>query len=426
MILSTVGMFGTFAGFGLGVMVAKYVAEFRSSDPARAGRVITLSEGFAFLSGLSMAAALLLMAPWLAKGTLASAELAQPLRISAALLFFNALIGAQTGTLSGLEAFRSIANVNLVSGLANLPLSAGGAFLGGLSGALWGTTLGAMLNCFLNYRTMLPLLRRLGITIPAGGALRERGVLWRISLPATLGAGAVGPVTWFCSAILARQPMGYAELGLVNAANQWRTAILFLPATIGTAFLPILSGLAANTDWQMFEKTARRTVLFSLAVAAIIAIPVCVFSDLVMKGYGGSFVQGAPVLRYTVLAAALYAANNQVSRIVTSIDRAWAGAAFDLVWAVSFAAVGVLLINRYSATGFACALLISALIQAGAQGWFLARLSRSRRNPALKVDLQHEVPSECRADEGRGNPVSVSTPLAAHSSIAAEDALSDN
>lgn len=374
MIVNTAGMFGTFAGFGLGVMVTKYVAEFRSSDPARAGRIITLSEGFAILSGLSMAVLLVLMAPWLATGTLASAELAQTLRLSAVLLFCNALIGAQTGTLSGLEAFRSIAKVNLVSGLATLPLIAGGAILGGLSGALWGTLLGALVNCTLNYRTMLPLLRALAIPFPAEGALREHAVLWRISLPATLGSAFVGPVTWFCSTILVHQPNGYAELGLVNAANQWRTAILFLPATVGTAFLPILCGLAANKDWQTFAKTARRTVLFSLALGGLIAIPVFAFSSLAMRGYGKSFVQGGLVLRYTVLASALFAANNQVNRIATSVDRAWTGAAFDLVWAASFLVSGVFLINRYGATGFASALLISALAQSGVQAWFMARL----------------------------------------------------
>ena len=43
MIRSTVGMFGIFAGFGLGLTATKHVAEFRSSDPERAGRIISLS-----------------------------------------------------------------------------------------------------------------------------------------------------------------------------------------------------------------------------------------------------------------------------------------------------------------------------------------------------------------------------------------------
>src|SRR6516165_235420 len=40
---SSVGLFATFAGFGLGLTSTKYVAEFRLKDPARAGRVIGVS-----------------------------------------------------------------------------------------------------------------------------------------------------------------------------------------------------------------------------------------------------------------------------------------------------------------------------------------------------------------------------------------------
>src|SRR3989339_928116 len=40
MIDSTVGMLGTFAGFGLGVTATKHIAEFRHSDPHRAARIL--------------------------------------------------------------------------------------------------------------------------------------------------------------------------------------------------------------------------------------------------------------------------------------------------------------------------------------------------------------------------------------------------
>src|ERR1035438_1477658 len=39
MIQSTAGMFGIFAGLGLGLTATKYVSEFRRQDPMRAGRI---------------------------------------------------------------------------------------------------------------------------------------------------------------------------------------------------------------------------------------------------------------------------------------------------------------------------------------------------------------------------------------------------
>ena len=51
MIQSTVGMFGVFAGFGLGLTATKHVAEFRQSDPERDGLIIGLSALIAIGTG---------------------------------------------------------------------------------------------------------------------------------------------------------------------------------------------------------------------------------------------------------------------------------------------------------------------------------------------------------------------------------------
>src|SRR5262245_2899227 len=39
---STVGMFGVFAGFGMGLTANKHIAEFKTLDPGRAGRIVGL------------------------------------------------------------------------------------------------------------------------------------------------------------------------------------------------------------------------------------------------------------------------------------------------------------------------------------------------------------------------------------------------
>ena len=50
-IQSTVGMFGVFAGFGLGMTATKYVAEYRIKDPAKAGRIVAISNLLAIVFG---------------------------------------------------------------------------------------------------------------------------------------------------------------------------------------------------------------------------------------------------------------------------------------------------------------------------------------------------------------------------------------
>lgn len=67
MIQHTVSMFGVFAGLGLGLTATKHVAEFRSVDPARAGRIIALSSVVALISGGLVGIAVFFASPYLAR-----------------------------------------------------------------------------------------------------------------------------------------------------------------------------------------------------------------------------------------------------------------------------------------------------------------------------------------------------------------------
>jgi O-antigen/teichoic acid export membrane protein len=150
-IQSTIGMFGVFAGLGLGLTATKYIAEFRITDPQKAGRVIALSNVVAITSAGLLALGLVFSSSWLAKQTLAAPHLQGLLKIGSLLLLSSAVCGAQMGVLSGFEAFKAIAKVNLWSGIASFLFMVTGVVYAGLKGALWGQILGMfvlwMLNC---------------------------------------------------------------------------------------------------------------------------------------------------------------------------------------------------------------------------------------------------------------------------------------
>src|SRR6266849_2194613 len=78
---TSIDLFGLLAGLGLGMTATKYVAELRTKDPARAGRIIAISTVVAGVGGSAFAIALFIFAPWLAAHTLAAPQLTVPLRI---------------------------------------------------------------------------------------------------------------------------------------------------------------------------------------------------------------------------------------------------------------------------------------------------------------------------------------------------------
>jgi len=245
-IQGTAGMFQAAAALGPGITATKHVAEFRKSDPAKAGRVLALAVGVAIACATLLAVVLFLLAPWLAANVLAAPHLGGVLRIAALMPLFGALIGTQTGALAGLEAFRTIARVSLIHGLCSFPLLVLGATLGRLHGVIWALVASQIVGCVLNSVALHREKARAGIAFGAPRGVEDWRVLWKFSLPAAVSSLVGPPVIWACLAILANQRGGYVELGLLSAAERWRPVILVLPIMLGNASLPILSDLAAR------------------------------------------------------------------------------------------------------------------------------------------------------------------------------------
>ncbi len=357
-IQTTVGMFGIFAGFGLGLTATKYVAEFRQKDPAKAGRIIALSNVLSILTGVLMALALFIFARSLAMRTLAAPHLANILRISAPMLLFGALNGAQTGALAGFESFRAIANVNLVAGVVSFPLIMGGAYLGGLQGAVWGIVAGLGINCLLNQLSVKREVARLGVPLVYKNFSQEWPILWKFSLPAVLGGAFVGPANWICSAILVNRPQGYAEMGIFNAAVQWRTAILFIPGMLGAIVLPALANLYGENDHARYKKVLQYNVTINSSFALVLAILVSLFSSSIMRSYGKDFENYSVVLVVLGLSAVFSVPSGVIGQSITSKGKMWCGMVLNLIWAIILVASTLLLVDL-GALGLAISNLIA-------------------------------------------------------------------
>jgi len=361
MVRSTVGMLGVFAGFGLGLTATKHVAEFRKSDPERTGRIIGLSGLVAMGTGGLMALFMLVFAPWLAENTINAPHLVGVLRIGGLILFANALNGAQTGALSGFEAYKTIAHVNLVVGLSSFPILVCGAYFWGLNGAVTGLVINLSFNWLLNHFALRREMLRNSVCFTINKCSRELQVLWGFSLPAVLASLMFGPVNWLCSAMLVNQPGGYAEMGIFNAANQWYGVLLFLPGMISSVLLPIFSDQLN----QQNTKQAANMLLLGIKINALIVFPIviviCLISPFIMSLYGPDFKSGWPTLVSVLLTAGIVAIQVPVTKIIHAYGQMWTAFAMNCGWALTFIICTYLLID-YGAFGLASARTITQII----------------------------------------------------------------
>ena len=377
MIRSTVGMFGVFAGFGLGLTATKHVAEFRTSDPNRAGRIIGLSGLFAMVTGGLMALGLFIFAPWLAAHTINAPHLATVLRIGTLILFINALNGAQTGALAGFEAFKTIAYVNLFVGLISFPILVGGAYFGGLTGAVWALAINLGFNWLLNHLALRKEARRHRVPFTFKQCSRELSVLWKFSLPALLGGVLVWPARWACNAMLVNRPEGYDEMGIFNAADQWYAIMLFLPGLLGSVILPVTSEQFSRKNTKQLMKIVRLAIKINVLFVLPLVLLASIVSPYIMSLYGDGFTKGWPTLIVALLTAGIIAGQMPVGQIITASGKMWIGFAMRSCWALTFI-VATLILLDFGSLGLATARAVSYVVYTILTLGFVIRIVRKK------------------------------------------------
>jgi O-antigen/teichoic acid export membrane protein len=347
-IRSTVEMFGVFAGFGLGLTATKHVAEFRRTDPDRAGRIIVLSGMVAVATATLAGALLFVLAPWLAAQTLAAPHLGGLIRVGCVVLVLSALNGAQTGALAGFEAFKTVAWVNLWAGLTSFPILVAGTYFGGLEGAVWALAASLAINWVLNHFALRREAASAGIPLRFLRWPRDLGVLWRFSLPAVFAAAMVGPVNWACSAMLVNQPGGYGEMGVFNAANQWFLGVMFLPSVLGQVVLPVLSERYGANDQVRSAKVLKVAIGANALAVVPLVIGLSLLSPFVMDLYGTAFRDGWPTLVAVLVTAGVMAIQAPVGQVLAASGRMWLGFLMNLGWAAAFVGLTALLVSHGS------------------------------------------------------------------------------
>jgi len=375
MIQGTMMMLGTFAGLGLGDTNRKYIAELRGKDPVRAGRILGFSTQVAVLSGLIMAAAVAVGARYLAEDVLGAPRLTGYIRLSSVLLLLGPLAGVQSAAIEGFEGFRHLNHMRITLAAVGSLLMIVGAVRWGITGAIWAILLGTAVG-IAGYRLLLHrYCRAAGIPFCFRDAWQERRLMWKFALPALLSGVFVGPVYWAASAMVVNTPGGFGELGVFNAANQWRSLILFVLNAVGAVALPVLANLYGNNDSRRYAAALKANLALNLTAGLAIGVCVVFARSWIMMLYGRSFSAGASVLVLLAATAVLQGVGVVVGSAIASTGRMWQGLCLNVLWAAEFLVATRLLLDR-GAVGLGAAYLISYFLhtlQLGVFTWFLTR-----------------------------------------------------
>lgn len=356
---STVGMFGVFAGMGLGLTATKHVAEHRETDPVRAGSIIGLALRAAALTAGVCAVAFGLAAPFLAARTLDAPHLVPELRIGCVLLFLQAIDGVQAGALAGFEAFSAIARTNLFRGIANFTLVTAGVILWGLRGALCGLAGAAAVGLLVNHLALKSQMRWSGVVVRRGSLRCELPVLWKFAFPAFLSGAMVSPANWIARAFLVNVPGGYLQIAVFTAAERFQHVANTASRTMGAALLPML----ASKSGRQSEILARGNILLSWIIGTAVVLPLLCYPEVVGLVFGSQYADRAATqtVVLVLLSTTIVMYTQGLARVLAAKSLMWWGAAGNFTWALALVA-GAWRLVPGGATGLATAVLVAYLL----------------------------------------------------------------
>jgi O-antigen/teichoic acid export membrane protein len=365
---STVTLIGVFSGAGLTVSATKHVAQFKKEDPRRAGSFAHILLTIALWFGAISSAVMYLASPLIADKILGKPDFARELQLSSGLILLGAIVGVQTGIIAGLQEFKAMSHISIFRGAAAFVGMAAGASAGGVAGALMGLVSAELVTVCVAHRCLNDVTRQAGIPLNVANTSKaDWAAVLRFAFPAVMSGVVMQPATWYSNLLLVRQPQGYEALALFVAADKWRQIVLFVPTSLSSIMLPLLSRAYGSDDTEHYRNLFRFNVVICLCVLLVPSIILVVLPGPAMSLFGRGFDEGKTALLILSVSSIAVLLNNVLGHVLVSAGRIWRRFFLDVVLAMLMGIAAYYLIPAYRHNGLALAnvlpfLPVSALL----------------------------------------------------------------
>lgn len=349
----------TLGGLGLGWAVTRYIAKYKVTNVEQVGHCIYFARVAVLSCSLILAVILVCASEKISLDLYKAPHLVSLLKIGAAQVILNALVSLKTGVLMGVGAFRPLAKFNLLSGIWTflLPVLAGWQY--GIIGAVSGLAIAQALDYVLIHMIESRVLRATGVTVHSKGAWKsEIQMFWNFGLPAMIGGFLLQASLWAASVMLVNQPDGYSEMGYYNAANQWFSALMFLPAILAQSSVPLIMECLALKKFGEVQNIFKKSLLVNACFVCGFVIVGSAVSPWLMNLYGPSFVNKWPTLVLLLLAAGAAAIQLPAAQMISTSGRMWFAQTIQAAFSATLLLTSTILV-KWGSEGMALARLLA-------------------------------------------------------------------
>ena len=361
-ILGIASVFGSLGGLGMATAAAKYVAELKKNDVARAGRILSLIL-LVGLVGLSVTSiACLGLAKLMAYRLYNAPELSVPLMVASLMLFCIMGTLILQGVMAGFEDFREIARVSMIQGVVLFATLVLLTYWLGLVGAVMGMAISQGAAMCLYLVAIFKQCREYGIRISRIGMCKELRIIWHYAAPGFLTSSVLHPANMLSQAMVANTQGGFGGLGGYNAAAYWRELVLFIPRAAKRITLPMLSKLQGDNDYKRFRKALWANIAVNGGIALAVALPLMILSPWILRLYGPDFAQDWDIFVVVVAIGVFQSIREVFSQLLACLERMWYHFAFHFLWGIIVLSGSYIMIPKFGVRGFIWAYAFATLV----------------------------------------------------------------
>lgn len=375
LVQSTVMMIALYGSFRMGNVAIKHISQYQKTDPLKCARILRLALNASLLTCTAAALVMIVFSGPLAAQMLGTPHLQKDIIVGGIFLFFSTYTTILQVTLTGFKSFRASAIFSLARGILTPLICPILAYFWGVTGALAGLTICAVLLLPFLLKAIQHEITTAGL--PPNVSLRESlielPILWTFALPGFLCLILVATSNWITKTTLARVG-SFHELGLFEAAAQWCTLVFFLPTILSRVMLPFLSEASHPNHLDRYSKAFAIQVRTTLLLTTPIAVGLITFAKPTMHLYGRDYVDSVHFLPLIVAAAIVRTINETIRLVYESRSRLWFGLLLYVAWAACLISITHWTIPTMGAKGFAIASLSAELVLCGLSTLAIERL----------------------------------------------------
>lgn len=350
--------FVLFSVGSLGLTATKYIAKYIDDDKIKCQSIVSYLRLLVPLLSFLLSFVTFFFSSYVADNIFNDLDLTIAVKLTSITLFFSSLNAFQKGILAGLEKFKTISLISIISGFFTSLILIFSAYFYGLSGVFIALPINAgILWSFSIYHTNKSLKFE-ELFFRLENFINFKKIILKFTLPTFLSGLLITPTTLYCNILLVNTNGGYSSLAIYSAALNLSIITLTINGVLGRVFYPVVM--------KNFDKNnlfvEKSNILLPFFFGVILNTPLIIFPDVMKFAYGNEY-SNIEVFNTLVLISnftIIISFKEGISRNFAAANLMWVSLFSNLTWAF-LSIISMKFLIDYGASGRASSFLISYL-----------------------------------------------------------------